>query len=98
MKALQIDQNVVVVQGSEFGRTISANSNQGSDHAWGGNYYVFGGDVSGGRILGKYPRSFGDSDPTNIGRGRLVPSTSWDALWYGIAQWFGITEPGKLSW
>lgn len=34
MKAQGLDSNVVVVQGSEFGRTITPNSNQGSDHAW----------------------------------------------------------------
>ena len=45
IKAQGLANNVVVVQGSEFGRTITPNSNQGSDHAWGGNYFVFGGDV-----------------------------------------------------
>lgn len=37
MKAQGIADSVVVVIGSEFGRTITPNSNAGSDHAWGGN-------------------------------------------------------------
>ena len=42
IKAQNIDRSVVVIQGSEFGRTITPNSNLGSDHAWGGNYFMFG--------------------------------------------------------
>lgn len=34
IKAQGLADNVVVVQGSEFGRTITPNSNTGSDHAW----------------------------------------------------------------
>ena len=97
MKAQGIQDKVTVVQGSEFGRTITANSNRGSDHAWGGNYFIFGGDVNGGKILGKYPRGFGESDPTNIGRGRILPTTSWESLWYGVAQWFGIIMQNNLD-
>lgn len=118
VKAQEMEQNVVVIQGSEFGRTITGNSNSGSDHAWGGNYFMFGydmphylnfsspgidtshlilrGDVRGGKILGDYPMSFKETDPTNIGRGRLIPTRSWDALFYGVAQWFGITETAEL--
>jgi hypothetical protein len=51
---------------------------------------MFGGDVKGGQIFGEYPRSFSEADPTNIGRGRVMPTTSWEALWYGVNQWFGI--------
>ena len=98
VKAQGLDSSVTVVQGSEFARTITANSNEGSDHAWGGNYFMFGGGVAGGKILGEYPRSFDDSDPTNIGRGRLIPSRSWDSLWYGITQWFGITAQADVDY
>ena len=42
IKAQGIANSVVVIQGSEFGRTITPNSNAGSDHAWGGNYFMFG--------------------------------------------------------
>jgi uncharacterized protein (DUF1501 family) len=56
-------------------QTLSPNSGGGTDHAWGGNYFMMGGAVKGGRILGEYPQGFGSSDPTNDGRGRLIPTT-----------------------
>jgi hypothetical protein len=89
---------VTVLIGSEFGRTINPNSNLGSDHAWAGNYFMFGGGVRGGRILGEYPTSFGDSYPLNIGQGRLIPTHSWDSVWYGISQWFGIKDVNDLEY
>ena len=97
IKAQGLANSVTVVQGSEFGRTITPNSNEGSDHAWGGNYFMFGGDVKGGKILGEYPKSFSESDPTNIGRGRLIPTTSWDALFYGLTQWMGISDQDEIE-
>ncbi|KAL7553976.1 hypothetical protein ACHAWF_017328 [Thalassiosira exigua] len=98
IKAQGLEDNVVVIQGSEFGRTITPNSNQGSDHAWGGNFFMFGGDVKGGKLMGQYPKSFGDADPTNIGRGRLLPTTPWDALYYGLTQWIGITDQADIDY
>lgn len=64
---------------------------------WGGNYFMFGGDVKGGVIKGDYPKSFLPSDPFNIGRGRLLPTTSWDALFYGLTQWMGISDQGEID-
>ena len=58
---------------------------------------MFGGDVKGGKIVGKYP-SFGSSDPTNIGRGRVMPTTSWDALFYALTQWMGITVQDQIDY
>ena len=97
MKVQGIADSVTTIVGSEFGRTITPNSNLGSDHGWGGNYFIFGGDVKGGKILGEYPRSFSESDERNIGRGRLIPSRSWDSLWFGVAQWFGISDQEDLD-
>ena len=58
-------------------KTLSPNSGSGTsaDHARGGNYFVFGGDMKGGRILGHYPEGLTSADSTNDGRGRLVPTT-----------------------
>jgi len=33
----------------------------------------------------------------NIGRGRLIPTTSWNSLWKPVAQWFGIQEGLELD-
>ena len=30
--------------------------------------------------------------PINIGRGRLLPTTSWEAVWQGVLQWFGVPD------
>jgi uncharacterized protein (DUF1501 family) len=86
--------NVAIVITSDFARTITPNSGGGSDHAWGGHYFIMGGAVKGGKMLGKYPADLTASGPLNLGRGRLIPQTSWDCLWNGVSQWMGvITEP-----
>ncbi len=45
--------NAVVVVVSEFGRTFRENGNRGTDHGHGSVYWVLGGTVSGGRIVGE---------------------------------------------
>lgn len=83
--------------GSDFGRSITANSNGGTDHAWGGNYFLAGGNVRGGQILGQYPE-FSTDNPAWIDRGRFVPTTAWDAAFNGIAQWLGIRDEASLEY
>jgi uncharacterized protein (DUF1501 family) len=46
-------KNTVVVVLSEFGRTFRENGNRGTDHGHGTVYWVLGGSVSGGRIVGE---------------------------------------------
>jgi len=36
MKAQGVEDQVTVIIGSEFGRTITPNANDGSDHGWAG--------------------------------------------------------------
>ena len=62
MIALQFDfiqaklwDKVTVVLHSEFGRSIPPNASGGTDHGWGGNYFLFGGEVKGGKVLGHHP-------------------------------------------
>eukprot|EP01125_Pyxidicula_operculata_P014512 TRINITY_DN483_c0_g1_i1.p1 TRINITY_DN483_c0_g1~~TRINITY_DN483_c0_g1_i1.p1 ORF type:complete len:1976 (+),score=486.97 TRINITY_DN483_c0_g1_i1:20-5947(+) len=96
MKAQGVWDNVVVITISEFARTLSANG-QGTDHAWGGNYFVAGGKVRGGQILGQYPNTLTDDGTDSIGRGRFVPTTSWDGIWKGLVEWFGVEESQLAS-
>ena len=46
-------QDAIVVVLSEFGRTFRENGNRGTDHGHGSVYWVLGGGVRGGRILGE---------------------------------------------
>jgi uncharacterized protein (DUF1501 family) len=45
--------NTVVVVVSEFGRTFRENGNKGTDHGHGSVYWVMGGGISGGRVVGE---------------------------------------------
>ncbi len=84
---------VLTAQMSEFGRTISSNAS-GTDHAWGGNVYVMGGQnlINGGLVHGQFP----SLDLSNLNlinaepRGRLIPQISTDAYFGEIARWFGV--------
>ena len=45
------DTTVIVL--SEFGRTFRENGNRGTDHGHGTVYWILGGSVRGGRIVGE---------------------------------------------
>lgn len=51
---------------------------------------------AGGKILGEFPDDLTDAGPLNIGRGRLIPTTSWDAVFNAVAEWAGITDEADL--
>jgi len=96
LDVLGLWESTVVVQFSEFARTLNPNTGNGSDHAWGGHHFMFGGAVNGGHVLGRYPSDFEQGDEAGIvlNRGRIIPSTPWDATWKGTAEWFGIPATG----
>lgn len=98
LKAQGVWDNVVIVQTSDFGRTLTPNSSDGSDHGWGGNYWIAGGNVQGGQVKGKYPSSFEESAEENIGRGRLIPTTPFDSIFHGVADWTGVETDDEFSW
>ena len=96
LKAQGVWDNVTIVVVSEFGRTLTGNA-QGTDHGWGGNYWMGGGAVRGGRVLGKFPEQFtGEDAEVLLGRGRVLPSTPFDAMWRGIAQWMGVQNTSNV--
>merc|ERR1711988_1461893 len=96
MVAQNMWDNVAVLLVSDFGRTITSNG-KGTDHAWGGNYAVLGGEINGGKILGKYPTKLGADGELNFGRGRIIPSTSWESVWTGLSEWMGVENDEDLT-
>ena len=65
-----------------------------------GNHFVLGGSVRGGRIHGQFPSDLvSETSPLEVGRGRgvLIPTTPWEGMWYGVAQWFGVHDDRLLD-
>lgn len=86
---LGVQENVVGFTMSDFGRKLTSNGD-GTDHAWGGNSFVFGGPVNGKKIYGDFPQLYA-GNPQDIGNGRLVPTTSCDEYFAELALWFGAS-------
>jgi uncharacterized protein (DUF1501 family) len=85
-----LQNDVVLFTVSDFGRTLTSNG-LGSDHAWGGNAFMLGGPVNGGQIYGQYP-VLATGGPLDIGRGRLLPTTSVDQYSAELASWFDVPK------
>lgn len=90
LTALGMQNNVTLFTASDFGRTLTSDSD-GADHAWGGNHFVVGGAVNGQRIYGSYPSLYIDN-PLDVGRGRLIPQVSVDSYFAELALWLGVPK------
>jgi uncharacterized protein (DUF1501 family) len=91
---LNLADRVTTFTASEFGRTLTSNGS-GSDHGWGGHQFVMGGAVSGGTIVGSYPTvALGTAE--DLGRGRLLPTTSTSQFAATLGSWFGVPA-GSLA-
>ena len=90
--------NTVVVVISEFGRTFRENGNRGTDHGHGTVYWVLGGAVNGGKILGEQQRVdrstlFQDRDFPVLNYYRAVLGGLFRSLWgLSTAQCAGIFQ------
>ena len=87
---LNLDTTTLMM--SDFGRTLRPVSGAGSDHAWGNHWFVMGGAVAGGQVVGKFPSLvLGGADDADPGRGgRMVPSTSTDQVGATVMRWMGL--------
>lgn len=48
-------EDVLLLSMSEFGRAVRQNGNRGTDHGHGNAFFVLGGNVRGGKVLGDWP-------------------------------------------
>lgn len=87
---------------SDFNRTLSpaqTGTTVGSDHGWGGPYFVLGDSVLGGNFYGR-PTSNGTFVPTLVNgagddvdtRGRFIPSVSVEQYAATLARWYGLAD------
>ena len=91
IQSMGLQNNVVLYTASDFGRTLTSNGS-GSDHAWGGNHFIISGsgNINGGEIYGEYPDLALNNSSTDLGRGRILPTTSVDSYMAELAYWYGV--------
>ncbi len=92
---LNLRDNVTLYSASDFARTLTSNG-AGSDHAWGGNAFVLGGAVNGGRVYGRYPDLALAGPDIVTSRGSAIPAWSVDEYFAELALWLGVA-PGDLG-
>jgi uncharacterized protein (DUF1501 family) len=90
MTTLGLNSQVTTFTASDFGRTLTANSD-GTDHGWGSHHIVTGGAVAGLDMYGQYP-VIGSNQANDTGAGRLIPTTSVEQYAGTLARWFGLSD------
>lgn len=90
LKEADMSERVTTFTASDFGRTLSSNGD-GSDHGWGGHHFIMGGAVKGGQFYGQMP-DIGLNTNQDVGRGRLLPTTSIDQYAATLGNWFGVSS------
>jgi uncharacterized protein (DUF1501 family) len=90
MTAAGLGNQVTSFTASDFGRTLTCNSD-GTDHGWGSHHFVVGGAVQGQDMYGQYP-VIGVDQANDVGAGRLIPTTAVDQYAGTLASWFGLSD------
>lgn len=87
-----MNDNVVTLMMSDFGRTLRPGSGGGSEHAWGNHWFAMGGPVQGGTVHGVFPtlRLGGPDDGDGNANGRMVPTLATDQVGATLMQWLGL--------
>jgi len=94
MGQMNLADQVTIFTASDFGRTLSVNSD-GTDHGWGGHHFVVGGAVQGQRFYGTMPSLAATAQNNDdVGWGQIIPTTSVDQYAAPLASWFGVDNAG----
>ena len=83
-----VDERVVTFSQSDFGRTPTINAN-GTDHGWGGHYFVMGSPVNGGQMIGEIPAF--DVETDKMLYNLSIPDISVEQYASNLAKWFGLS-------
>ncbi|MBW8880750.1 MAG: DUF1501 domain-containing protein [Asticcacaulis sp.] len=85
---------VTAFTASDFSRTYQSNGD-GSDHAWSGHHFIYGGAVKGGDMYGQFP-TVGIDAPgfrnPDIVDNAMIPTTSVEQYGATLGRWFGVSD------
>ena len=102
IQAYGMNNDVITVVMSEFGRTLDPAAGGGSDHAWGNHWFAMGGPIKGGLVYGNtFPTlQTGGVDDASLWqpyRGQWLPQFSSDQFMADLVGWLGLTPAQTLS-
>lgn len=89
IKEMNMNNQVTTFTASDFGRALAPNLD-GTDHGWGSHHFIMGGAVRGRRFYGEMPE-IALNTKDDVGKGRLLPTTSVDQYATTMASWFGVS-------
>lgn len=94
MRTNGMNDEVLTLMMTDFGRTVRPGSGGGSEHAWGNHWFALGGPVQGGTVHGQFPSAvLGGPDDSDLGKnGRHVPTTSTDQVGATVMRWLGLPD------
>ncbi|MEA1953983.1 MAG: DUF1501 domain-containing protein [Campylobacterota bacterium] len=94
IEEMGMQEEVLVVLSSEFGRTMKSNAD-GTDHGWGGHSFMLCGDpaFNGGKVFGEVMTDLKlDGPNAYTNRARIIPTTSLEQMYAPALKWFGVDE------
>ncbi|CAA6808414.1 MAG: Unknown protein [uncultured Sulfurovum sp.] len=94
LEAMGLDDKVLTVSTSDFGRTILSNGD-GTDHGWAGHSFMICGDKNfqGGKTFGTVLEDVSiTSTHAYTKKGRFIPTTSIEQMLAPALQWFGVDD------
>ena len=102
IQAYGMNNDVITVVMSEFGRTLDPAAGGGSDHAWGNHWFAMGGPIKGGVVYGNtFPTlQTGGVDDASFWRpyrGQWLPQFSAHQCMADLVGWLGLTPAQTLA-
>ena len=94
LEEMGMEKEVLVIQTSDFGRTMKSNSD-GTDHGWGGHGFMLCGDpkFNGGNVLGTVMEDVSLEGPyAHTDRARIIPTTALEQMMAPALDWFGVDK------
>jgi uncharacterized protein (DUF1501 family) len=90
LDALGLADRVTVVMPTEFGRSLNGNQG-GTDHGWGGGWFVAGGAVRGRNVYGRIPViDPAGQDYQTINNPVQIPQIAPEQVAATVGRWFGV--------
>ncbi|MCH9813265.1 MAG: DUF1501 domain-containing protein [Epsilonproteobacteria bacterium] len=94
LESMGLEEDVLVISTSEFGRTLKSNGD-GTDHGWGGHSFMLSGNpqFSGGKVFGHVMTDLSlNGVNAYTSRARIIPTTAIEQMLAPALKWFGVPE------